>query len=307
MPTSKLTRVRSDGFSKIIASVLPSSAVGELLRVGLDVGGEVEQVADLRRGEVAKREEVGGEHTGSRNSAAQGARHRNYTPAARKASSFQGFMQKRADSMQRRCARVPSGARRGASVTRPRDSRPWLLRERAARAAASAPPAAAGLGDLRAASRTRSSPRSVARHRSTSAGDSPCTSSHVSASPNAPRDISARAARGEMFGSRSRRCSARTWYRRSTSRRATGRMPSQLRPASRAGCPRSSEKPSGTSRLPSEDRVGQRLGHGVETRRGYASTSASDCHSASCDAGLLQFRRDRLEQPQPCERAEDAL
>ena len=58
MPTSKVTRVRSEGFSKIMASVLPCKRVGIGFRAGLDVGGQVEEFANLVRREVADGEEI---------------------------------------------------------------------------------------------------------------------------------------------------------------------------------------------------------------------------------------------------------
>ena len=45
MPTSKVTRVRSDGFSKISASEFAAQRGGVAGRVGLDVRGELQEFA----------------------------------------------------------------------------------------------------------------------------------------------------------------------------------------------------------------------------------------------------------------------
>ena len=58
MPTSKVTRVRNDGFSKIMASVLPFSVVRIGAGIGFDLAGHMKKVPDLLRREVANREEI---------------------------------------------------------------------------------------------------------------------------------------------------------------------------------------------------------------------------------------------------------
>ena len=60
MPTSKVTRVRSDGFSKTSASEWPASGVlaSRAFVRRLPLGGEAEQLLDLLAGEVRDREQV---------------------------------------------------------------------------------------------------------------------------------------------------------------------------------------------------------------------------------------------------------
>ena len=48
MPTSKVTRVRSEGFSKISARNLAGRARAVAVRAGLDLRGEAEEIAQLR-------------------------------------------------------------------------------------------------------------------------------------------------------------------------------------------------------------------------------------------------------------------
>ena len=66
MPASKDTRVRVDGFWKIMASVLPAQRVAERAGVGLDAAGEVEDLGEVGAGVVPDRHQVLLLHRGSR-------------------------------------------------------------------------------------------------------------------------------------------------------------------------------------------------------------------------------------------------
>ena len=61
MPTSNVTRVRSDGFSKIIARNRPASAVSIALRMRLDVRGQAKQFAHLRGAPFRAGQQIGGQ------------------------------------------------------------------------------------------------------------------------------------------------------------------------------------------------------------------------------------------------------
>ncbi len=58
MPTSKVTRVRNDGFSKIMASVLPFSASEYASGIGLDLARYIQEALDLLRRKITNRQEI---------------------------------------------------------------------------------------------------------------------------------------------------------------------------------------------------------------------------------------------------------
>ena len=58
MPTSNVTRVRSDGFSKIMASVWPRSAPLYTLRVRLHLPAQREQILNFRGREISDRKKI---------------------------------------------------------------------------------------------------------------------------------------------------------------------------------------------------------------------------------------------------------